>query len=481
MMTLLLQACSGEKALLPELPKDGTGTLRVMYYDEDQFYRQYGAYFAIEYPDIALEVIGTNDLYSNEEFQKDPQKGMLEFVKKEKPDILLMDQDSLKSFAEEGILYNLDPIIQQEQYPVADFLPGLIESLREMGNGNLYGLTPTYNAQAIYYNADLFKQHNIEPPHHKMTWDEVLNLAARFNQIGSGEDQVYGLYSQYSDSMQYLMNIASTMQLRPVDASGSKVVMDSDGWKQAFKMVADGVKDKSIFVPTRTENGMVQGQDDLFIKGKAAMVMESSWFANQIGDRFKWDKELKPFDWQMVTMPINPATPDQSAAVGFYNIMGIHQDAANKREAWELIKFINSDKVAKINSKMSYGELPTRISYVKEIAGKNAEAFTMLAPSSSGNSIWSSLYSNKNVPENFYMILNQSINEAMDAIVKDTKSVDEALAELQQKLQAAIDEGKRQQEEEKANGEEKSEETSEGTDEGTAVDTSDTETSTTTE
>lgn len=458
--------------MLPELPKDGTGTLRVMYYDEDQFYRQYGAYFAIEYPDIAIEVVSTNDMYSNEEFQKDPQKAMLDFVNKEKPDVLMLDQENLKKFAEEGILYNLDPIIQQEQYKLDDMLPGLVESLREMGNGNLYGLSPTYSSQAIYYNADLFKQHNIEPPTHKMSWEEVLNLAARFNQIGSGEDQVYGLYSQYAEASQYLMNIVNTMQLRPVDASGKQVVMNSDGWKQAFKLVADNIRNKTIYTMQRPENGVMEGNNDMFMKGKAAMVLEYSWYANQIDNQFKYDKELKKFDWQMVTVPVNPATPDQSPSVSFYNIMGIHQEAANKREAWELIKFINSDKIAKINSKMSYGELPTRISYVKELSGKNAEAFTMLAPSATQNMFYN-LYSNKDIPEDFYMTMSTGLNDTLDAIVKDTKSVDEAVQELQQKLQTALDEGKRKKAEEKAGG---AEGAAEGTSEGSTTEQSGTTT-----
>ena len=177
----LLSGCAKEKPILDELGEDGTGKLRVMYYGEDQFYRDYGGYFGIEYQNIEIEVVDMQSMYAQTETDGvlyDPKKTLIDFIEKEKPDMIA-----------KGKLYNLDPLIQQEKYDLSGMLPGLIDMLRAKGNDGLYGLTPSFYTKVIFYNADLFKQHNIELPRNQMSWKEVLELGARFGQIGSGDDQ----------------------------------------------------------------------------------------------------------------------------------------------------------------------------------------------------------------------------------------------------------------------------------------------------
>ena len=59
----LLSGCTKEKPILDELGEDGSGKLRVMYYSEDQFYREFGGYFAIEYPNIEIEIVDMQKMY----------------------------------------------------------------------------------------------------------------------------------------------------------------------------------------------------------------------------------------------------------------------------------------------------------------------------------------------------------------------------------------------------------------------------------
>ncbi|MDG0873339.1 extracellular solute-binding protein [Paenibacillus thiaminolyticus] len=49
----------------------------------------------------------------------------------------------------------------------------------------MYGLSPTFVSSAVYYNKDLFEQYGVTPPQDKMTWEQLLDLAARFPVEGS--------------------------------------------------------------------------------------------------------------------------------------------------------------------------------------------------------------------------------------------------------------------------------------------------------
>ncbi|MFL1674747.1 sugar ABC transporter substrate-binding protein, partial [Paenibacillus dendritiformis] len=109
---------------------------------------------------------------------------------------------------QEGKLYNLDAVIAQEQFDLDGFMPGLIDMIRAKGGGSLYGLAPNFFTSVIYYNAGLFREHNIEPPRNKMTWQELIDLSSRFSGIGSGENQIYGYYERYGTVDQLLNKIA---------------------------------------------------------------------------------------------------------------------------------------------------------------------------------------------------------------------------------------------------------------------------------
>ncbi|MFC4306302.1 extracellular solute-binding protein [Cohnella boryungensis] len=64
--------------------------------------------------------------------------------------------------------------------------PTVSEYIRSIGSGRLYGLSNAYNSQALYYNKDLFDRAGVAYPRDGMNWEEVLQLAQRFNQAQSG-------------------------------------------------------------------------------------------------------------------------------------------------------------------------------------------------------------------------------------------------------------------------------------------------------
>ena len=41
---------------------------------------------------------------------------------------------------------------------VNEFVPPIIDGIREQGNGFLYALTPTFTPSALYYNKKLFNE-----------------------------------------------------------------------------------------------------------------------------------------------------------------------------------------------------------------------------------------------------------------------------------------------------------------------------------
>ena len=424
----LLGGCFGGNSEMAPL-KDGKGKLRIVYKDEESFNRDYGNLFLMKYPDIEVEVIAQDELFEqfeqNSSFELNEEKKRV--IEKYKPDVLLLNESMFEAFAQDGRLYDLDMVINQDKYDIDGFMPGLIDKLKEKGNGKLYGLTPYFETPVLYYNRGLFKEYNIEPPRDKMSWKELLDLAGRFANEG-----IYGLY-QTEKPEKLLYDIATASGLRLVDAKGEKLLIQSEGWKEAVTMTADAIRNKSVYIPEQDANNERRDRFyEPFHQEKAAMTFQESWFTVRLKEVPMYEKTPK-IDWGIVTTPVDPANPNESAYVHLSEIYAISANSENKRAAWEFIQFINGTDMAQVATLGNNGKLPTRTGYFKDLEGRSTEPFYLLKPKQGKG-----LLEDKNIPRGFTNLFDPLLSEALQAIIDKQKTIDEALVELEMKGQQAL-------------------------------------------
>ncbi|GAC44299.1 periplasmic component [Paenibacillus popilliae ATCC 14706] len=440
-MVTFLSACFGGKQALAPL-KDGKEKIKVVYRNERQFNEDYGQFFSVKYPNIDVEVIpimsGDHPLnfYGVE---KEDEERVKEIIEQHKPDVLLLNEDLLTSYAQEGKLYSLDEVIVQDQFDLTGYMPGLIDSLRAKGKGKLYGLIPSLEAAVLYYNRDLFTENNIEFPRNQMTWEEVFNLSKRFQGIGTGKNKVYGLYqmslSEISNAW-FFYDVAKTSPLRMFDAKAKKFLIHTDGWKKVFELTTDAIRSQAVSF--YDPNGDV-ANFLAFQSGKAAMTISNSWIIPELENPRSFNGQpAKKINWDIVTVPIDPQNPDESAEVRFGGIYAVSANSPNKRAAWEFVKFANGTEMEKISSRSTGKPFPTRNQVFKELHGRSVEPFYKLKPM-----VYSSdVLSHVNVPEEFYRLYTPLLEDTLRAIVDNKITVDEALAELQVKGQNALEQAR---------------------------------------
>lgn len=106
--------------------------------------------------------------------EDDVDKAEIEFIKREQPDVLLLEAEQYERYIEEGLLMELDTFIHKDNYDLQSIYPAIIELLQEKGNGKIYGLSPRFYETAVFYNKTLFEKYGITPPQDKMTWAELI-------------------------------------------------------------------------------------------------------------------------------------------------------------------------------------------------------------------------------------------------------------------------------------------------------------------
>ncbi|CAM3737857.1 extracellular solute-binding protein [Cohnella lubricantis] len=435
----LLTACAGGgngKDKLEKLDPEEQVTLKVMAPDENYFFQTYGSLFISQFPNVDVEVANMQPLFS----QGSTQESLQQFVEDNEPDVLLLNADQYEQMAQTGKLFALDSVIVQDKYDLQGIQPSILNLLRTKGNGNLYGLSPTFQSEALFYNIDLFQKYGVEPPRDAMTWEEILALAERFPAEGDKDNRVYGIsFSFYTPPVQLALSIARTEGLRFVDADATQVTLTGDGWKRAFQSAADAIRSEAILIPDPSaQAGAVFLQDyynqDPFLSGKAAMMIDNTYEVQDILGSKRYTANKQPFNWGITTAPVSASARNESVYVTVNDIFAVNAQSPHIRAAWEFIKYITGDDYARVNAKSSpSGELLARTAYIRDSDGVSLEPFYKLAPADPAST------GLENTPDSFQMQLVELLSDEMDKLIAGDESVDEALRSLQDKAQAALD------------------------------------------
>ncbi|RCW41971.1 ABC transporter substrate-binding protein [Paenibacillus prosopidis] len=418
-------------------------TLRVMHYDEGSFYQDYGMLFTALFPNVSIEVISTQGIHTEE--TTDYKAATIKFIEEKKPDIVMLDSEQYKTMAADGKLYDLDALIEKEKYDTEGLVPGMLDYLRELGGGKLYGLAPSFYSQALFYNKDLFEEYKIEPPTDRMSWNDVIQLARRFPTDGEEKDRIYGLKMGYSDDLFELAGILTSADgINYVNATQKLMTINSDSWKNAFNTALGALESDTLYFESMQHQESNMGStyeeyllSDPFISGRLAMAIGDFNYINQIKQATNHEKvkELVVKNWDMVSVPVGQQFPDQSNMMAFHNVLAITADSPNKETAWEFLKYLSSDEYARVKSKSNhYNGLPVRTKYIKDDEGRNYAAFYSLKPST-----FNSYKDFEKLPENFWMEFRNVAQQELQKVKEGTAALEETLELLQVKGQELLE------------------------------------------
>ncbi|MDQ6422388.1 extracellular solute-binding protein [Paenibacillus sp. LHD-117] len=420
-----------KEALDPDTPV----TLKVAYFNEQAFYQSYGNVFSAKYPNVTFEIIPTMEVSQAE----DPSQAMSDLIDAEQPDVVLLTTEQYETLAANGKLYDLDAMVQQTGFDIENIVEGVVQSLRDAGGGKLYGLSPSFNTKALYYNKDLFTKYGVPEPTDNMTWEEVLQLAARFPTDGDDESRIYGFAPSMFDQNPFklIQNIAAAKGLKYLNADATELTMSEPEWKEIFEAVVGGYEQKSVFMPESSPQGFsMDGM--LFQEGRAAMVVDNSMMmvmsgkgmaagavtmraAKSSDGEVKEFEQPEPINMGVVTAPVDASAPDQTSEYELSQIFAVNAASSQADQAWAFIQYVHSDEAAKIRAKTSVG-LESRVGYETSANGDDLSPFYKLKPMPKESTEW--------YPKGFRASFTTIAGEEIGAAASGSKTFDEAFDAL---------------------------------------------------
>lgn len=453
----VLSACSlfgeGEKGA-----DDDPSTLRIgvlyTYGDNFESYRtQFTDIFAYANSHIDIEFVAAVDqsnymysTYPQDEDQPDPVEEMKNLMQgSNPPDVVMVDYGTLQPLIDDNLLQPLDPLLQESGINVdEEFVPAVVEGIREMGNNQLYALAPTFSSSALLFNRGLFDEAGVEVPTDFMTWDEVFELASRVAG-GDGEDRVYGFgFERYMYTDPFYSMRRYTAQLDNVqmyDEKAGVMTVDTPEWAKVWNDFVNLHEQDIMFDEESGGGGMVNFDSpfshDLFMSGKLAMTLAHYGELDQIINANNSASNIEDYefiDWDVVTFPVHEEAPDVGGEMNIEPVMAINAEAQNKEAAWQLLEFVHSKEWAELKSKSSYN-MVSRADYIEPKQGVdfNISAFYELKPVDNSNM--------------YYMGNDQRYWEAehigrmkFEEVLNGNLSVEEGLAEWESEGNAILSE-----------------------------------------
>ncbi|NOU68917.1 extracellular solute-binding protein [Paenibacillus sp. LMG 31461] len=339
------------------------------------------------------------------------------------PDIWFQENAVILGYGTRGVAENLEPYMKRD-LKTEDYIESLLSA--KTPDGKIFGIPHGVNPNALVYNKKIFQQNNIPFPTDNWTFQDMIDAAKKLTKDtdGDGKTDIYGFQTASSIAQGWIPWIKSTGG-SALDAGMSKATFNDPKTVEGLTRWADTIlKDK--ISPTRE----MQTNQNYFQSEKTAMTFL------QYSGQVNLNKNKPDLDWDVVKVPIGfDGKRFVPTVVNQWLIYSKAKPEA-KEAAWTFLKYYLSDEAQTFLSE-SGASLPvkkTALAALEKSSNKpaNKQAFTKGVEEAGGtldeNPSWNQ----------WRAAATPILNDILDG----KKAPTDGAKEIQQKVQAVLDENK---------------------------------------
>jgi multiple sugar transport system substrate-binding protein len=248
------------------------------------------------------------------------------------PDIAMLIPDALPKYFAQGLLLDLEEMVQGAGIDFSQWYPAGWEGLSFGPDQHHYAVPLTFDADVLWYNKDLFDKAGAKYPDETWTYDTLVE-AAKALTIRSGDTVTqWGLGIGWEPWYQYM----AMFGVKPWDGQNfQKSMFDTPGVIDAVQKAADFyVKHGTTPVQPPNSGLAVNGADVQFMAGNMAMMQGGTWMTQTYLDP---TSGIKDFAFDNAYSPTNPATGERMT-IGQPNVFIVFKNSKNPKEAQALVQ-----------------------------------------------------------------------------------------------------------------------------------------------
>jgi multiple sugar transport system substrate-binding protein len=326
------------------------------------------------------------------------------------PDVFYVDDQLMTAFAPSGQLLALNPYMEQAGVSAEDFIPALMTIFTY--EGSIYALPKDWGTLGLVYVPAAFEAAGIEEPTEDWTWEDLRTAAQAI-----AEEGTYAGFCQNADWARFAPFAFSNGGAYASD-DYTTATLDTPEVKEMAQLVFD----------MYDEGSLVQASDvgaswcgEAIGKELVGMTLEGGWMVNFMRQNYP------DVGWNAVLLPQGPATRSD---VIFTNGIGVNAatEFPNAAAAFAIYVTGSENQAEIVNTGFAYSTHPEQADLVQNPQDAAIAQGGLLEDSRVA-------YWGPNTGR-----VNDAVTQALNRVYLGDQTVDEAFAQAQEEVQAALDE-----------------------------------------
>lgn len=335
--------------------------------------------------------------------------------------VMVKDVPGYMTLVNKGVLEPLDSYIQSSGVDLSLY-KGLTDQITI--DGKLYELPFRNDFWVLFYNKDVFDKAGVPYPTNDMTFEEY-DALTRSLAVETPGQEVYGSHYHTWRSAVQLFGVLD----------GKHTILDGkyEFLKPYYEMVLSQQEDGICqdYATLKTSGLHYSGA---FAQGNIATMNMGTWFISTLIEKIKTGEYTNCTNWGIAKYPHADGV-EAGSTLATITSLAIPTNAPNKDLAWEFVNFVSGTEGAEILA--STGTIPAVMNSTVADLISNTEGFPKDDDTSVDALNTANLYLEMPVNAKNSEI-ETALNEAHDAIMTGGMSVDDGIAEMDEKVSAIL-------------------------------------------
>ena len=332
----------------------------------------------------------------------------------------IKDVPGYTTLVNKGVLEPLDSYIEKDGIDLSGY-KGLTDQVKV--DDKLYELPFRSDFWVMFYNKDVFDKAGVAYPTNDMTFEQYDALARQLTNTEPGQE-VFGAHYHTWRSAVQLFGILD----------GKNGILDGkyEFLKPYYEMILSQQEDGVCqdYATLKTSNLHYTGA---FSQGNVAMMNMGTWFISTLIEKINAGEYTDCTNWGIVKDPHADGV-EPGSTLATITALSIPTSAPHKDQAWDFIKFVCGEEGAEILAKT--GTIPAIMT--DDIAGMVSATAGFPSDENSKDALQTAnLY--LEMPVNAHSSeVEVVLNEAHDNIMTGNMTIDEGIADMNEKVSAIL-------------------------------------------
>lgn len=335
--------------------------------------------------------------------------------------VTIKDVPGYMTLVNKGVLEPLDSYIQSSGVDLTQY-KGLTDQITV--DKKLYELPFRNDFWVVFYNKDIFDKAGVSYPTNDMTFEQY-DALARSLAVDTPGQEVYGAHYHTWRSAVQLFGVLD----------GKNTILDGKYeflkpyYEMVLKQQEDGITQD--YATLKTSGLHYSGA---FAQGNVAMMNMGTWFISTLMEKIRTGEYTDCTNWGIAKYP-HAEGVEPGSTLATITALAIPSNAPNKDLAWEFINFVSGKDGAEILA--ATGTIPAVMNSTVADLVSGTDGFPKDDTTSVEALNTSKLYLEMPVNEKSSEI-ETVLNEAHDAIMTGSMSVDDGIAQMNEKIGAIL-------------------------------------------